>query len=600
MDNPIHTETVDLSSRGIVLPADRVGMVMAQPYLSLTEAEPYRCAEESKQQQLAVLTDTLAVARAAHHGVSKTHFTVFPEYCIPGPAGIALVDTAIRTPDWPNGTIVIAGTDALSKSDFEVLATTPDTHLDSSHNALARIGQNEWINCGVIWVKAADGTVERWLQPKLAPAWPEQRVLYQNMFHGKSVFGFKGMLENGTQYRFSSLVCFDWVATVNNIKAWRWVLDDLHRQADAAQAELSLTWFFVIQCNRKPSDDSFLNEVAAFFDQTTLPNVRRDRACLVFANSAGKRAPGRADLFGCTSLVFSPQTLFADHKYHPTFCNGGARFRSSTLLSAYRDVLFRERGACVHSFAQVNPNSLIAGSTGKTIALQNAFVFPLNGTTDPRAPAAMVPADVKWLNDELDELPCLAARYSNAALASQVDASHQQSVAALRAISPKAVTRTVKLAAEESEAAHADDWDNIEAEALEHVVHTLDIIGIGCPAMTVEVDSAHAAFSINSKTVDVLAIRGASHERCIEHSICFSPHPQHQVLLVSRDRDNTPWLRRFGSILQPEIPRLGQERKITDPASGSLHLGYERLLDIFRNSTTAAAVKEAIYAELDA
>jgi hypothetical protein len=228
MDTMVHIETVDLSSRGVVLPADRVGMVMAQPYLSLTSTEPYRCTEETKRKQLLVLTDTLKVARAAWHGVSRTHFTVFPEYSIPGPDGIALVDTALGATDWPNGTIVIGGTDALSRPEFEALALASGTHLDTNHNALDGIGQHEWINCGVTWVKAANGTIERWLQPKLAPAWPEQKVLYQNMFHGRSVFGFRGPLENGTQYRFSTLVCFDWVATLNSKKAWEWVLEDLN------------------------------------------------------------------------------------------------------------------------------------------------------------------------------------------------------------------------------------------------------------------------------------------------------------------------------------------------------------------------------------
>jgi hypothetical protein len=87
---------------------------------------------------------------------------------------------------------------------------------------------------------------------------------------------------------------------------------------------------------------------------------------------------------------------------------------------------------------------------------------------------------------------------------------------------------------------------------------------------------------------------------CIEHSKLFLSNPQRQVRLVSRDRDNTAWQKRFGSFLQPETPQLGQERNITDPASGSLHLGYQRLLDIFLQSATAAAVEGGINAELAA
>lgn len=598
----IHIETVDLSLRDVTLPSDCVGVVIAQPYLSLTGTEPYQCIPAAKARQLVVLADTLAVARAKPHGAPKTHFTVFPEYSIPGLDGIALVETTLRNVDWPNGTIVIAGADALSRTDFVTLAGAQGTHLNTSHNGLARIAQNEWINCGVTWVKAGDGTVERWLQPKLYPAWPEQNIYCQDMFRGNSVFTFKGPLEDGTLYRFCSLVCFDWIATVHNQKAWRWVLEDLRRQATDAQAELSLSWLFIIQCNPKPSHDSFLTEVIGFFDQTTFPNVRRDRACLVFANSAGKAVPGRSDpdLYGSSSLVFSRQTLFAESTCHPTFCSGGLRFRSSTLLSDHRDLLFRERGACIHSFVQVNPNSLNSGAAGRTIALGNAFVFPLDGTTDPRAPGAAVPACVKWLNDELDELASLSARYPTAALAVQADTTHRHSLLALRGISPQSATHAVKLAAKDSKADHADDWDRTEAEALEHLVHTLDIIGIGFPQPTVGAEPAHATVMMNNQIIDLLAIRGNTHEGCIEHSKGFVPRPRRQVLLISRDRDNTPWRRKFGSFLQPNSAQLGEEPNITDPNSGSLHLGYQKLLDIFRNSATAAAVQGAINGELAA
>lgn len=596
----VHIETVDLSQLGVTLPSDRVGMVIAQPYLALTPAEPYQCTAEAKPRLLAAITDALAVANAARHGSPKTHFTVFPEYSIPGLDGIALVERTLRAADSPTGTVVIGGTDALSRPGLETLIAEPGTHLNTIHNSLDRVGQNDWINCGVTWVKGADGSVQRWLQPKLFPAWLEQDVACQNMFRGNSVFMFKGPLDNGTQYRFCSLLCFDWVATLDQQKAWRWVLDDLRQQATHAQAELSLSWFFVIQCNPRPSHDSFLTEVTGFFDQTDFPNVRRDRACLVFANSAGKSTPGRTDLYGGTSLVFSRQTLFKEPTCSPTFSNGGQRFRSSTLLAAYHDTFFRERGACIHSFSQINPNSLNAGAAGRTIALHNAFVFPLAGPADPRAPGTEVPACVKWLNDELDSLPSLSANYHAAPLAMHADAAHQLTTAALRALPALSAKHAVKLAAQESTAQHEDEWDATESEAVWHLVHTLDILDVGFPHPTVGAVPAHATVLINNKTVDLLVIRGASHEECIDYSKTFLPNPQRQVLLISRDRDNTPWRQRFGSFLQPKTPQLGQESNITDPASGSLHLGYQNLLEIFRKATTAAAIQGGIGAALAA
>src|SRR5712692_6476477 len=198
----VHIETVDLSSRGVTLPSDRVGMVIAQPYLSLTDAEPYRCTPEVKPLQMQMLTDTWSVALAVRHGAPKTHFTVFPEYSIPGLDGIALLEAAIRADKWPAGTIVIGGTDALSKPDFAGLAGEPGTHMDTTNNGLDRIAQDEWINCGITWVKAEDGTVERWLQPKLFPRWQKQDFLNQGMFRGTSVFTFSGPFNTGLNTAF--------------------------------------------------------------------------------------------------------------------------------------------------------------------------------------------------------------------------------------------------------------------------------------------------------------------------------------------------------------------------------------------------------------
>ena len=178
---------VDLSTRGVQLPRSSVGMVIAQPYLTLSQTEPYRCKDHSKPQQLDAIATALGVARTAPHGAPKTHFTLFPEYSIPGLDGVDLVGNTLGAPEWPKETIVIGGTDGLSREDFVTLADAPNTNLDTAHNDPKSIRDGEWINCGITWVKGTDGTVERWLQPKLCPAWPEQNVTCSNMFRGNSV-----------------------------------------------------------------------------------------------------------------------------------------------------------------------------------------------------------------------------------------------------------------------------------------------------------------------------------------------------------------------------------------------------------------------------
>ena len=132
----VKTVEVDLSTRGVQLPRSSVGMVIAQPYLTLSQTEPYRCKEQSKPQQLGAIAATLEVARTAPHGAPRTHFTLFPEYSIPGLEGVNLVGDTLWATEWPRGTIVIGGTDGLSRADFETLAAAPNTNLDTTHNDL--------------------------------------------------------------------------------------------------------------------------------------------------------------------------------------------------------------------------------------------------------------------------------------------------------------------------------------------------------------------------------------------------------------------------------------------------------------------------------
>ena len=290
------------------------------------------------------------------------------------------------------------------------------------------MNRDAWINCKITWVKGADGTVERWLQPKLAPALPEQNVTFQHMFCGECIFLFKGPFQNDTEYRFCSLVCFDWIAKLGDKMAWQWVLEHMQHQATELRAELPLSWFFVIQCNPKPFHDTFLLEVAPFFDQTAMPRVKRDRACLVFVNSAGNSVPGRAGEFGQTSLIFHPQVPFQNPTCHPTFSNGGPHFRSSTLLNGYHDILFRGTG-CLYSFICPSKSKFSCCRSGRQKdSASECLCLSAERSSRGARSFGTVPACVKWLHDELVQLTGLSAQYPRIPLAAQSDETHRQTL----------------------------------------------------------------------------------------------------------------------------------------------------------------------------
>ena len=160
---------------------------------------------------------------------------------------------------------------------------------------------------------------------------------------------FRGPFEQDAHYRFAVLLCFDWITTVAGQKPWKTVVQAMAQEATRLQADLSLSWLFVIQHNPKPSHETFMTEVNQFFDHSANRSVRRDRTCLVFANSAGLDQPGKTDLFGRTSVFFSGQTSFQMPECYGTFCSGGPRLRGHGIVRPHKDFLFRENGS-LHPF----------------------------------------------------------------------------------------------------------------------------------------------------------------------------------------------------------------------------------------------------------
>ncbi|HKT29426.1 hypothetical protein [Dyella sp.] len=596
----VHIVEVNLVERDLQFPYAGVGMVVAQPFVEFTDHEPFTCSPASKQRQLDTVTATLNVSRAASHGAEKTHFTIFPECSIPGPEGIALIDNALASADWPNGTVVIGGVDGLTREQFSTLGQAHGTHLDTENNGLDRIQAHEWVNCCITWIKFPNGVVERWIQPKIAPAWVERNVQYQSMFQGRSVFVFKGMFDNNiSPYHFCSLLCFDWVADVDGQRVWKWVVTGLGQRALAAQAETSLSWVFVVQSNPQPSHASFLGQIEAFFDQTIQPNVHRDRACLVMVNTAGNINPGRITHYGATAVLHSGSAQFTRPECSPTYSNGGPKRRSSGQLGQLRDALFREGGACVHSFFQTNPASLVPGAAGKMHAILRPFVYPLGEQQDRRTPSAIVPACIKWINDDLDDgTKCLAVRFPHAVLTPQATAGHSLTVEALRSIEPYSTEKAVRLACP-SAGKTADDWDISESRALEHVVQTLTIFDIAKILGSIQGEPSHATVTSGEKKLDVVAIRADSHEKCVDHLKNNAPTSRHPLVLVSRDEENTDWSKSFQSFLNTPSENM-DEVNITDPIGNVRHVGYRTLQDAFRNAATEAELTGAINAILTA
>ena len=239
------------------MPSDEVRIVAMQPFVqfhSETE-EPFRWSDDAVDVQLAAIRRTLDIAQDVFAG-RAANFTLFPEYAIPGTAGATVIDERISSATWPNGSIIIAGVHGIPKHEYKDLCEMLTAQVNQS-NAPDSVPDDQWVNCCVIWVKDLDGVLQKWVQPKVRPAWAEMNVVCRDMFCGSNVYVFECKYEpSGYPCRFVTLVCFDWVASVAGTTVRHELLAKLNELW--ADVPTPLHWVFVVQHNPGPNHQSFL------------------------------------------------------------------------------------------------------------------------------------------------------------------------------------------------------------------------------------------------------------------------------------------------------------------------------------------------------
>lgn len=590
----VRVREVDLGRLGVQLPLHGVGMVVAQPYVEFTAYEPFTWLPAQRARAFECVDATLAVARSRAHRADKTHFTVFPELSIPGIEGVARINAALQQEDWPVGTIVIGGVEGLTRNQYAELLAQPNTNHDAEVNGPESVPVGQWVNTSVTWVKAQDGQVHRWVQPKLAPSWEELRRSYEAMYRGRSIYVFKGVFaDTHLPFRFATLICFDWIGTTEARRVWAWLLQGINDAAAAIHATYPLTWMFVAQCNPEPSHTSFMAQVANFYDGATYLNVSRDDTCLVMANVAGARVPGKASEYGRSAIINTSK--FSKPGCMPTYGNGGESYRTGCTLENLRDAVFRERGACVHSFFVVNSRSLAQGSAGRDIAVREATVHSFGLSDDPRTPGAPVQAVVKWMNDDLDEAgKSLAVRHAGARLAGIGSTAHSQLVSLLRPMPAPELTDLVLASAAGMAPSSPDTWTSKESSAVEHVLHTFSIFGAAGYSCQFHGKGSQATVIKGDRSFEAIAVRGETHEACAEHVKERAAQRRGTLVVVSRDADNLAWNPRLGNFLDAGKP-LSEDYKFTDPGSAVVQVGYCTFINAYLGAAERAELEKALH-----
>lgn len=575
------------------MPSDEVRIVAMQPFIRFQPApeEPFRWSNDAVEMQLAAIHRTLDTARDGFGG-RFANFTLFPEYAIPGLAGVAAINDRTSANDWSNESIIIAGVHGIPKAEYRDLCDVLSAHV-SQANAPDSVPDDKWVNCCVIWVKDREGVIRKWVQPKVRPAWPEMNVTCNDMFCGSYLYVFECQYEpSDYPCRFVTMICFDWVASVAGNTVCKELLSKLNQLW--TQSQPPLDWVFVVQCNTRPNHFSFLNSTYQFLTDSTYPFVQRDKAVVVHANTAISPHPIRTGEGGFSACVFSPIAQLDCTGCRPTVCMQPSSLRGSNILQRCKDVVFREMGECIHTFTVRVPRFVTPDPTDRTYPISSAHVYATCETTDPRLCGSSVPAAVKWVNDSLDNIERLSENaLAGCHLKVEAEANEPAIINAIRPFDGHAASNFVngsacsfshgKKSREEDRRLNADRWGADEADALKHVLHSLTSLGL---AYTLDFESVllHGAVNDDEGFVQIIAIRGDTHQDCRLH---YDKHIRHQgtdpVVVITCDHYNLkPTKEEYSKIYE------------TDDKSGLAFLDYNTLVTNCRNAADSNSLRRQL------
>ncbi len=534
---------------GVSLPTDSISFVFMHPFLNISGSEPHKWLEQEKDLQITRIQRCLDISTCSGDPTQKTLFTVFPEYGIPGLEGVAKIQTCLEDDNWRTGTIVIGGIDGLTKEEYANLCQSPLTSV-SDRNRPEIVNNGQSLNCMMVWAVTEDQAgkriTRRWVQPKLCPSGLEEQSHSQHMFEGQAVNIYECKLEDGRTFRFFCLLCYDWVAPLNSgIVEILSKLNDSWSGADPKVIHL----VFVLQHNNKPNHASFLSTVVTYFNEQVNTFVSRTDSILAFVNTAGSPSPGYVDSYGFSSLVYSPNLNSSMKACPPSYAIQTQRLRHSDSLQTCRDILFRENGACIHSFQAFQPRFLIPfPAQTRRLPLGQVSVHGIDtDAQDPRTPGGPVAAIVKWVNDKLDLVKCLdsASQPIKDLLLQKQEAVIQQ----LRSCDYGKLNKIMAFAdnferepgCEDDEAwlQTIDQWLEQEEDNLLTLVHALSLVT--CTG-NVEIDGVTQAYMLrDSDIIDLIVISGPTHRENLERVDAIYPGYQgRKALIISRDRNDSP------------------------------------------------------------
>ncbi|MDP2940517.1 MAG: hypothetical protein Q8O13_10695 [Candidatus Omnitrophota bacterium] len=590
----------------VTVPETGLCISQMQPFVELVGSEPYRWQQDKKSQQLDRISRFMNIAMG-FDDTGKSHFTVLPEYSIPGIEGIEKVNQFLTDVSWASETIVIGGVDGLSKNEYTTICNNTIS-IVSPDNAPNQIADGKWINCCITWVKDRNGDVRRWIQPKLSPSWSERRITHSEMFCGRSVNLFTIKFTNNTECKFFSLICFDWIGAINGAGNGVFeVLNKINQLWQASNSKKDINLVFVLQCNDEPNHRNFLENACNYFeDRRTNPFITRDQSILLFMNTAGLDKPGKTSRYGFSSLIASPLSPFDNNNCCPLcFSSDTTKLRNSDNLGRCEEALFRENGACFHLFNFRPPSFIPTNPGNRCLFLDEAKVYSIDdGIDDPRVPGGPVAASIKWVNDEIDTIEPITLRIQNYHVQREVNQSHENLSKEIRKVTAEHLCKYVQYSY--CKYTNSDDkivpvihfvdkWDDGEKVGLQTVIKTLSIIGT-CNTLNISGATGHSTMTIGTNVIDIIVVHGGKdHKECLEYGKKFLPSPARYAIVITKDLEDTLLdAKTDRSILNNQEPFSERGPNITNPDDRFIHRGYQNIKECYRGATSVDNLKEQL------
>ncbi|MBE3093655.1 MAG: hypothetical protein IMZ52_01390 [Actinobacteria bacterium] len=593
----------------VTIPETELCISQMQPFVELGTSEPYRWQPDKINKQLARIYRFMEIAKTFDSN-GKSHFTLLPEYSIPGINGIDRINQILSDASWPSDTIVIGGVDGLSNEDYVTICNDAISCISTENAPNQIIDKKKWVNCCITWVKETSGLLKRYIQPKISRSWPEINVYDREMFCGCSVNLFTIKFSNGTDCKFLTLICFDWIGLINGTGNGIFeILNCINQKWRVSGSAKDINLIFILQKNPKPNHRNFLDNAHHFFvDRNNNPFIRRDNSVLFFVNTAGEDKPGKTNKYGYSSLIASKRSPYYDKDCCPlSFSLDTKKLRNSDYLDKCKEALFRENGACFHLF-KFAPPSFISGNSGaKGLFLSEARVYSIDeGIDDPRVPNGTVAASIKWVNDEIDTIEPITIHENGKPIQNEVIQAHEDVSKEIRKLSGKCLCKCIQYSfckysnfkPETIPIVHfVDEWGNEEKVGLQTVIHTLSIIRT-CNTINISEAKAHATMNIGTNVFDIIIVHGGNNPKdCFDYGKKFLiPNSSSRyAVVVTKDINNSLVNKKIDrTIFYNQEPVSEKGPNITNPDDNFIHCGYQNIQECCFSAKSVDDLKKQI------